>query len=291
MAPPERKSDAGRQRRGDGDDVGFPPSTLAAAPWWWTFGRCLTATSPETLPHLAAALKRAFACGATPFEVIAGAPFAHYGARVTFEHRTSPETLAHEFALDRHPWGTPRWVGVRVKAGGELRAKAYHLVERVDERFELPPEWPRDLHPVMASLDGDAVEIYLRKQGACGFAAFATQCLAPLGLAPPEAAPSPRPHEDSFCVSLRRERGCVSAISLYADWRALPGDAEIEGIWSGSLDVADRMPYQLAVAGVRSLGFLPTGNWHAMLAWTAEANGERHRAVSLSVPPSAAPRR
>ena len=51
-------------------------------------------------------------------------------------------------------------------------------------------------------------------------------------------------------MSLRRERGCVSAISLYADWRALPGDAEIEGIWSGSLDVADRMPYQLAVAGV-----------------------------------------
>ena len=33
------------------------------------------------------------------------------------------------------------------------------------------------------------------------------------------------------------------------------------------------MAYQLAVAGVRSLGFLPSGNWHAMLAWAAEANG------------------
>src|SRR5207245_2497147 len=127
-------------------------------------------------------------------------------------------------------------------------------------------------------------EIYLRKRLACGFAEFATRCLAPLRLDPPETAPAPRPREHSFCVSLRREGERVSAISLYADWRSLPRDPEVERIWSVGLDEADRMAYQLAVAGVRSLGFLPSGNWHAMLAWTAEANGERHRAVSLSVP-------
>ena len=114
-------------------------------------------------------MKRAFACGATPFEVIAGAPFERYGARVTFEH-ASPGTLAREFGLDGHPWGAPRWVGVRVAPGGELRVKAYHPVERLDARFELPSEWPGDLHPIMASLDGDAIEIYLRKRLACSFA-------------------------------------------------------------------------------------------------------------------------
>src|SRR5581483_8569732 len=99
-------------------------------------------------------------------------------------------------------------VGLRVRPGGELRAKAYHAIERVDERFELPREWPIDLYPVMASLDrghgGDAVEIYLRKHGACDFGEFAARCLAPLAAAPPDARPWPRAREHSLCVSLRR---------------------------------------------------------------------------------------
>jgi hypothetical protein len=274
--------DSGQSDHG-GDEADPSRVTSAAAPWWWTFGRCLTATSPDTLSQLGTALQRASVCGATPFEVIAGAPFARYGARVTFEH-PSPGTLAREFGLGDHPWGTPRWFGVRVAPGGRLRVKAYHRVERIDERFELPPSWPRDLYPVMASLDGDSVEIYLRKRDACEFVELAARCLAPLGLPPPETAPAPRPHHDAMCVSLRRERGRLSAISLYADWRALPRDTEIERIWSAGLDEGDRIAYQLALAGVRSLGFLALQNWHSMLAWTAEATGERHRAVSLSVP-------
>jgi hypothetical protein len=130
------------------------PRLLPAQPWWSTFARCLTATSPQNLSQLDAALERASACGATAFEVIAGAPFARYGARVTFEH-SSPEILARAFGLDTHPWGIPRWIGVRAVPGGEIRVKAYHRVERIDERFVIPQGWPRDLYPIMASLHGD----------------------------------------------------------------------------------------------------------------------------------------
>jgi len=218
--------------------------------------------------------------------VIAGAPFARYGARVTLRHPSADggAELARAFGFGAHPWGAPTWIGLRVRPGGELRAKAYHAIDRVDERFELPREWPIDLYPVMASLDGDAIEIYLRKRGACDFGEFAARCLEPLGAAPPDARPRPRAREHSLCVSLRRERGQIAAVSLYADWRALPRDADVERVWSASLDERDRVAYQLALAGARSTGFLPTGNWHAMLAWTVESDGARHRAVSITVP-------
>ena len=256
--------------------------------WWWNLAQCLTASAPETFPDLSGALERACASGATPFEVIAGAPVARYGARVTLQH-ASRETLARAFALDAHPWGTPRWIGIRASPGRPLRVKPYHLVDRLDARFDLPADWPDDLYPLMASLDGGAVEIYLRKKHACGFRAFATRCFAPLAVAPPAMEPTPRPLDDAFGVSLRREDGRITAVSVYANWRALPRDRDVERIWSASLEPQDRAAYELALAGVRSLGFLPSGNWHAMLAWTADAAGEHHRAVSLSAPPLAMP--
>jgi len=251
---------------------------------WETLARCLAATDPGTLHQLNSALKRAYSCGALPFEIIAGAPFERYGARVTFQH-PSPEILARAFNLDRHPWGAPDWVGLRIAANGPLRVKPYHRVDQVDARFELPPAWPTDLYPVMAALDGEITELYLRKRQACDFAGFARCCLGPLRVEPPATVPQPRPHDDSFCVSLRREGCRLCAISVFADWRALPRDPKIESAWSAGLNEADRLAYLLALAGARSLGFLPLGNWHAMLAWTVEADGARHRAVSLSVPP------
>lgn len=231
-------------------------------------------------------MERASEFGALPFEVIAGTPFARYGARVTFKHE-SPAMLAQAFGFEGHAWGPPNWVGVRVRSDGTLLKKAYHRVESLDARFAVPDEWPKDLYPVMASLDGDAVELYLRKRNACSFTGFAERCLSSLGAdyPLPRTMPHPRPRDHAFCVSVRRESGRVSAVSLYADWRALPRDSEIERLWSQDLDEEERTPYQLAVAGTRSIGFLPSGNWHAMLAWTAEANGQRHRAVSLAVPP------
>jgi hypothetical protein len=239
-------------------------------------------------------MERAISIGAVPFEVVSGTPFSRYGARVTFrEIGASVGGLGRAFGFEQHPWGPPRWVGLRARSGGPLRAKAYHALGRLDERFELPREWPRDVYPIMASLDagaapdgGDVVELYLRKSGACSFRDWAAACLAPLGVAPPERFdPPPRPRACAFCVGLKRERGRISAITVYADWRALPHDDEVERVWRASLDGADREAYDLAIAGVRSTGFLPRKNWHAMLAWTFEANGEHHRAVSLTVPP------
>jgi hypothetical protein len=230
-------------------------------------------------------MERAFQFGAVPFEVIAGSPFSRYGARVTFQHR-SPAALAEAFGFEEHPWGAPSWVGVRVMSDGRVLKKAYHRLQANDGRYSLPAEWPRDLDPIMVSLDGEAVEVYLRKRNACGFEAFAEKCLAVLGpdCMPPRAAPHPAPHDSAFCVSLRRENGRVRALTLYADWRSLPRDSEIERLWGHGLDDEELAPYRLAVAGVRSLGFLPLGNWHAMLSWTVESNGEHHRAVSLTVP-------
>jgi hypothetical protein len=243
---------------------------------------CLTATSPDTLSQLNEGLERGFACGGFVCEVTAGAPFSHYGARLTLRHDL-PGALGRAFGFDDHPWGPPRLVGLRIRPGGQLRAKPYHAVDRLDERFELPAEWPRDLYPIWASLDGDVVELYLGKRDACEFGEFAARCLAPLGAAPPETAPAPRARSNVFGVGVRRERGRLTAISVYAGWRSLPRDAEIERQWSAGLDEPDRRAYELTVAGVRSTGFLPTGNWHDLLWWTTEADGRRHRAVSLKI--------
>jgi hypothetical protein len=231
-------------------------------------------------------LYRASVCGAFPFEVIAGSPHSRYGARVTLQHPTWEDgALGRAFGFANHPWGPPRWVGLRIGASGQLRTKAYHQLTRLDDRFPLPSDFPADLDPVMAALDGEATEVYLRKRLPCPFEQLARACLAGLGAEPPLAEPLPRPRASGLCVSLRREAGRTSAVTLYADWRTLPRDQEIERVWSAGLGEADRLAYQLAVAGVRSTGFLPRGNWHAMLAWTVEADGTRHRAVSLTVPP------
>jgi hypothetical protein len=274
---PSAASDADRRA------ADSPRETPQTTPWWRTLARCLTATHRDLHAPLLEALERAGRCGARPFEVIAGAPFARYGARVTVEHPS--EALAAAFDCLGHPWGAPRWLGIRAVPGRGVRVKPYHAVPRLDDRFAVPPEWSADLYPVAASLDGDAVEIYLRKRRACPFSAFASQCLAPFGLVAPAVKPFPAPHDDAFAVGLRRERDRVTAVSLYADWRALPRDEEIAALWRADMEPADLITYELAVAAVRSLGFLQTGTWHAMLAWSVDIGGGWHRAVSLATPP------
>jgi hypothetical protein len=255
------------------------------APWAVALGRVLTAIGRHPLPQLNVVLQRACDCGATPFEVVAGAPVQQYGARVTIEHVTSPETLAHLFNLDQHPWGIPRWIGLRATLDGEIRAKPYHLAGQLPPALQLPSSWPTDLSPRMASLDGESVEAYLAKEGACRFEEFAGQCLSPFGLSLPRVSPRPRPHRGAFGVSIKQDRGGVRAISLFADWRALPRDDELERAWMDSLESADeRMAYRLALAGVKSLGFVPPAQWHSMAAWTLATDGTSGRALSLSVP-------
>jgi hypothetical protein len=76
----------------------------------------------------------------------------------------------------------------------------------------------------------------------------------------------------------------IDAISVFAADRSLPSDRDIAGAWVAGLDDDDRDAYEAALGGVRSIGPRPLHGWHAMLAWTLEADGTFHRAVSLRVP-------
>ncbi|HEY8021952.1 MAG TPA: hypothetical protein VIH93_12680 [Thermoanaerobaculia bacterium] len=270
--------------------------------------RCLAVPCPSLAAPLEAALARAAAAGAAPFEVVAGAPFTRYGSRLTFQpgaDSARAADLGDAFGFAGHPWGAPAWVGLRVSPGGAVRAKAYHAAPRWDDLrsllvrgLECPPQLPAGLpdglRPVMAALDGEAAEIYLRRGPAGPWSAFAAAVLAaalpslPPACREPSFAPHPRPAEDAFCLSLRWRLGALEALSLYADQRALPADGEVRGAWSAGLDEPDRLAYEAALAGVRSLARSPgpagTRSWHAMLAWSLDREGGWHRAASLRVP-------
>lgn len=260
--------------------------------------RCLSASNQrfDTLLHLREAMERAFAAGALPFEVISGTPARRYGARITLTLGAQPARVAAAFGLEQHPLGIPTWIGLRVRDGGSVRVKAYHRMgpSQLDEswRQRLPAGLPEGLVPVMAALDGDARELYLRLQPACPWRSFAAVCTDLLGVEH-EAfpfAPEPRPEEGAFGVSLRWQQEPLAAVTLYADFRALPDDAGVRESWVPGLDPEDRRAYELALGGVRSLGAAGLRPWHTMLAWTLDVGGDRnhrghwHRAASLRVP-------
>jgi hypothetical protein len=262
------------------------PAVLAAAPGRWSIlANCLTISCSAAFDHLEHQFELATGAGGRPFEVMAGAPFARYGARAAF---TAPPAamwpMAAALGVGHHPWGTPSWVGVRVSPAGLVRIKLYHRIARLNGRFQLPHELPGDLYPVMAALDGDTREIYLRAGTAHSWDSFAAACLAPLGGGAYLFAPHPRPAPHAHCVSLKWDHDALFAITLYADHRALPDDQTTGRQWAANLDPVDSRAYEMALAGARSIGRLHRGAWHAMLAWTLEANGQWHRAASLSVP-------
>jgi hypothetical protein len=263
------------------------PVAIAAEPGRWSvIANCLTISCPAAFEHLDHQFELAAAAGGRPFEVMAGAPFVRYGARAAF---TAPSAvlrpLAAALAVDHHPWGTPSWISVRVSPTGLVRRKAYHRHMHLDSRFVLPATMPNDLYPVMAALDGDTTEIYLRAREARPWASFVKACLAPFGSGREYPfAPYPRSAMHAYCVSLKWERGALSAITLYADHRALPDDETTGRQWAAGLDPDDSRAYLMALAGARSIGRLHRGAWHAMLAWTFEASGQWHRAVSIQIP-------
>jgi hypothetical protein len=231
-------------------------------------------------------MERAARAGGVPFEAIAGTPAARYGARVTFRaQRGCEEALARALGTTRHPWGTPDWMGVRVHPDGRVHCKPYHGVVKVDDRFTTVAPFTGTLYPVMASLDNGVTELYLRQSHATEWDAFLTRALAPLTTRSPFSC-APRPHHapGSFCVSLRWREERIDAISVFADDRSLPADREIAEAWIAGLDATDRDAYEAALGGVRSIGPRPRHGWHAMLAWTLEADGTHHRAASLRVP-------
>lgn len=231
-------------------------------------------------------MHRAWAAGGRPFEVVAGAPHATFGARVTFRANGDATDLAR--ALDLAPLGwAPAWIGVRVSSAG-VRAKGYARAS-VLPRHELDafPLWRElgvPLEPWMVAADGERRELYLLSPAELAWERFVAACTSPLGGLDLEHAIRPRARRGAFGVSLRLARGELEEVTLFAGARALPPENELERAWPVGLDDEDAAAYRNALSGVRSLGRLPSGAWHAMLAWSFTVDGRRARAVSLSVP-------
>jgi hypothetical protein len=249
-------------------------------------GQCLVVHQPDSAGAMHEVIQRATASGAVPFEVIAGTPHTRYGARLTFRPVDDPRPLAAAFGLEDHPWGLPAWVGVRVYADGTVRAKAYHRLERLDGRFELPVSLPPGLHPVMASLYEGAIELYLFQRLASTWSAFVTACTALVNAPAATFMPYPSPAESGYGLTLCWHGRQVTAMTLLADERCLPDDAAVRRAWSQGMDDVERSAYESALAGVRSLGRRGRHAWHALLGWTF-GQGSWHRAASLRVPPTA----
>jgi hypothetical protein len=136
----------------------------------------------------------------------------------------------------------------------------------------------------MASLDGEAAEVYLRSSSTRSWESFMAAALASFGGGDFRFAPRPRAVAHAFGISFRWSHGRLSAATLYACSRALPDEQSIHRQWIEGMDETEERAYEMALIGVRSVGRLRRGTWHAILAWTLEENGIWHRAVSLRVP-------
>jgi hypothetical protein len=257
---------------------------------------CLTVAAPDSAAVLERVARTAVDAGGVPFEAIAGAPVWRYGARLAFRP-TDRDALAHALGLGGHPWGLADFAGVRVRADGACSAKAYHRLARFDGAawaggtfavgelsLPVPRGLPGGLYPIMVSLDGDDVELYLRLSPSTSWTSFTARCVATLATASRAFEPHPRPTEDAFGLSLRWRHARLSAVSLFAFERALPCDAETTRAWRQGMSAADCAAYEAAVAGVRSFAASsPARSHHAMLGWTLERDGSWHRAASLRV--------
>ena len=93
--------------------------------------------------------------------------------------------------------------------------------------------------------------------------------------------PAPRDVRGAHCLSLGWTGTVLTAVTLYAEDRALPGDREIATAWAVGLDDEDRRAYEAALGGVRALSRPGAASLHALLAWTLSVDGSLRRAVSL----------
>jgi hypothetical protein len=284
--------------------VSSPCSPEPVEDRWDTLLACLTLSRPTNLPSILRTVKSALQAGGIPFEVMAGSPASRYGARISFRPGRERRPLAEATGLAAHPWGLPDLVGLRQRPDGTVHAKGYHLLTHLnreawgggrfvvdrgpavlpDGGLPVPSGLPDGLDPWMVALDGAAIELYLHLAPARTWTSFATACAAVFDAPAYPCVPHPWPVEQGFSLSLRWEQHRLSALTLYADQRALPHDDDVSRVWCQGMEAADRMAYQMALAGVRGHGPRGIGRWHAILCWTLEHDRTWHRSASLRVP-------
>lgn len=248
----------------------------------------------DGLEAFRAAVMAALAAGARPFEVLAGAPYERYGARLTFmPRRGAASQLAAALAIDDHPWGPPTLVSVRWTTG-RLVVKAYHHMGRhagrLPDGFAVPLNVGDDLELQHAALEGDWVEVYFRSTRERSWRSFVTSSLAPLygqerAEAFAEAArPRPRPADRAHWVSYRCQRGALQAISVAAFERALPAERTVRAAWAQGLGSDDAARYERLVAAACTYGQIRGGSTNSYLAWSIDASGAEQRVAALAIP-------
>jgi hypothetical protein len=246
---------------------------------------CLAWKQRETLTQLRREMERAIDASARPFEVIVGSPHARFGARVTFRlPEAASDRIAHELGLEPHPWGPASWLGLRISHQGDVEWKSYHRARAVPRDLTPPRAAPAPLVPVMAALHRDKYEVYYRLAERMRWVDFAASAMRLASADPPRTDIPISPAVDAFCLSLSWVGKDLGSLTVFADDRTLPAEPEASQLWRDELpDDDDRVIYDAAVAGVRSLGPRAARGWHAMFAWTCSCDRQVSRAVSLRV--------
>jgi hypothetical protein len=279
MIVPVRVGEGGKEPKDPSDYAGWTRADVN----WIRLAQCLTFPRTDHTQVLATAIEKTCSLGATPFEVIAGTPHRMYGARITFVVPPENGKILAEWGLSNHPWGAPQWIGLRSNEKGHLRAKGYYKLAKLD-RLPFARDFAKNFSPVMSSVQDDVIETYARFHGSSEWIPFVRACTQPLSKHLPDFQPLPRSVGESFCVSVKSRCDSIQAISVFADYRALPEDDTIRHLWSRDMSCEEQESYELTLAGVRSCGRRRLGSWHAMLGWTLESSGVWHKAASLRFP-------
>lgn len=221
--------------------------------------------------------------GGSLFEAVVGAPLQRYGPRLTLNAAPDPGEHAVALGFGAHPWGPPNWYGVRFDPAGAVIIKPYHRTSRWPDGVRPPPGLPAGLAVELAARHDGRTEVYLRRTVDRPWSELATTCAGLVGGAAPSCAPVPRDVPLAHCVSLSWTGDRLTAVTLYATDRCLPDDRAVAAAWQPGLTPVDRRTYEATLGAVRALGRHGHESHHGMLGWTATADGETTRAVSLRV--------
>lgn len=233
-----------------------------------------------TAPLLAAAEE----LGTRPFELGIVARDGESEQRWTLAVRPRAHELRVALGLPEHPWGEPRWIGLRSR-GGAVVKKPYHR----DPDATLPP-LPASLatwfQPTVASLwspgGAERLELYFRQRRELSWPRL-------LGLVGElvdsrlETALKPRNREDGFGLSLQWEEGVLRAVSVFARASTLPDEATVALAWSEHAGASAGERLARGLQQLRATG-VPEYRRIRALGWTLGAGRVLGRGIFLAGP-------